>query len=359
MKEGFPLFPQQASSLAGRVDALYFYLITVSVIFTVVIALSILYFAIKYRRRSESELPRGVEGSLKLEIAWSVIPLVIALSFFFWGASVFFAINRPPNDALEVSVVGKQWMWKFQHADGQREINELHVPVGRAVKLTMTSEDTIHSFYVPVFRIKRDVLPGRVSTMWFEATRTGRFHLFCAEYCGTKHSGMIGWIQVMDPVEFQAWLAGGSGSESLASAGSKLFAQHACNTCHRPDSLARGPNLEGLFGKTVALQDGRTVTADETYIRESIVMPNAKIVAGFQPIMPTFQGLISEEGLLQLVAYVKSLSKAAPSPGGVVPPVNAPAGVTPPANLDRRGLHPLPRGEGAGGEGGGRAGGSR
>ena len=324
MKETFPLFPQRASTLAGQVDALYFYLIAVSVLFTVLIAISIIYFAIKYRRRSESELPRGVEGSLTLEIAWSVIPLLIALSFFFWGASIFFAINRPPNDALEVSVVGKQWMWKFQHADGQREINELHVPVGRPVRLTMASEDTIHSFYVPAFRVKRDVLPGRISTMWFEATRTGRFHLFCAEYCGTKHSGMIGWVEVMDPVDFQAWLAGGSGSESLASAGSKLFAQHACNTCHRPDSLARGPNLEGLFGKPVALQDGRTVTADETYIRESIVMPTAKIVAGFQPIMPTFQGLISEEGLLQLVAYVKSLSKAAPSPGGVVPPVAAP-----------------------------------
>jgi cytochrome c oxidase subunit 2 len=325
LKETFPLFPNAASTVAGRVDALYFYLIIVSVVFTLLIAASILYFAIRYRRRSESELPRGVEGSLKLEIAWSVIPLVIALSFFFWGASVFFTINRPPPDALEVSVVGKQWMWKVQHADGQREINELHVPVGRPVRLTMTSEDTIHSFYVPAFRIKRDVLPGRVSTMWFQATRTGRFHLFCAEYCGTKHSGMIGWIDVMDPVEFQAWLSGGSGSESLASAGSKLFAQHACNTCHRPDSLARGPNLEGIFGKTVALQDGRTVTADETYIRESIVMPNAKIVAGFQPIMPTFQGLISEEGLLQLIAYVKSLSKAAPSPGGGVPPVNKPS----------------------------------
>ena len=321
MPEGFRLFPQQASSIAPRVDALYFYLIIVSVFFTLLIAFSILYFAIKYRRRSESELPHGVEGSMKLEIAWSVIPLVIAMSFFFWGASIFFAINRPPNDAIEVSVVGKQWMWKFQHADGQREINELHVPLGRPVKLTMASEDVIHSFYVPAFRVKRDVLPGRVATTWFEATKTGRYHLFCAEYCGTKHSGMIGWLEVMDPVAFQAWLAGGAGSESLASAGSKLFAQHACNTCHRPDSLARGPNLEGLFGKPVTLQDGRTVVADESYIRESIVTPNAKLVAGFQPIMPTFQGLIAEEGLLQLVAYVKSLSKVAPSPGGIVPPV--------------------------------------
>jgi len=321
MPEGFRLLPQQASSIAPRVDALYFYLIIVSVFFTLLIAFSILYFAIKYRRRSESELPHGIEGSMKLEIAWSVIPLVIAMSFFFWGASIFFAINRPPNDAIEVSVVGKQWMWKFQHADGQREINELHVPLGRPVKLTMASEDVIHSFYVPAFRVKRDVLPGRVATTWFEATKTGRYHLFCAEYCGTKHSGMIGWLEVMDPVSFQAWLAGGAGSESLASAGSKLFAQHACNTCHRPDSLARGPNLEGLFGKPVTLQDGRTVVADESYIRESIVTPNAKLVAGFQPIMPTFQGLIAEEGLLQLVAYVKSLSKVPPSPGGILPPV--------------------------------------
>jgi cytochrome c oxidase subunit 2 len=307
--------------MAPRVDALYFYLVAVTVVFSLLIAIAILYFAIKYRRRSESELPHGIEGSLKLEIAWSVIPLLFTLTFFFWGTSIFFAMNRPPDDAIEISVVGKQWMWKFQHGDGQREINELHVPMGRPVRLVMASEDVIHSFYVPAFRLKRDVLPGRVATLWFEATKPGRYHLFCAEYCGTKHSGMIGWIEVMEPTEFQAWLAGGSGSESLASAGAKLFQQHACNTCHRPDSLARGPNLEGLFGKPVVLEGGATVIADESYIRESIVMPNAKRVAGFQPLMPTFQGLISEEGLLQLVAYVKSLSKAAPSPAGIPPPV--------------------------------------
>ncbi len=321
MKETFPLFLQQASTMAPRVDALYFYLVAVTVVFSLLIAIAILYFAIKYRRRSESELPHGIEGSLKLEIAWSVIPLLFTLTFFFWGTSIFFAMNRVPDDAIEISVVGKQWMWKFQHADGQREINELHVPIGQPVRLVMASEDVIHSFYVPAFRLKRDVLPGRVATLWFEATKPGRYHLFCAEYCGTKHSGMIGWLEVMEPTAFQAWLAGGTGSESLASAGAKLFQQHACNTCHRPDSLARGPNLEGLYGKPVALEGGRTVIADESYIRESIVMPNAKRVAGFQPLMPTFQGLISEEGLLQLVAYVKSLSKAGPSPGGTSPPV--------------------------------------
>ena len=325
MKETFPLFPQQASSMAPRVDALYFYLVAVTIVFSLMIGIAILYFAIKYRRRSESELPHGIEGSLKLEIAWSVIPLLFTLSFFAWGTSIFFAMNRVPDEAIEVSVVGKQWMWKFQHADGQREINELHVPLGRPVRLVMASEDVIHSFYVPAFRLKRDVLPGRVATLWFEATKPGRYHLFCAEYCGTKHSGMIGWLEVMEPTAFQAWLAGGTGSESLASAGAKLFQQHACNTCHRPDSLARGPNLEGLYGKPVALEGGGRAIADESYIRESIVMPNAKRVAGFQPIMPTFQGLISEEGLLQLVAYVKSLSKAEPPPGGVQPPVQAPS----------------------------------
>ncbi len=327
-----PLFPEQASTMAARVDHLYFYLLAVSGFFATLIAIIVIVFAIKYRRRSEHELPRGIEGSLKLEIAWTVIPLGIAMSFFFWGAKVFFAMNRPPNDALEVYVVGKQWMWKIQHADGQREINELHVPVNRAVRLTMTSEDVIHDFFVPAFRMKKDVLPGRYATAWFQATKTGRYHLFCAQYCGTKHSAMIGWIDVMEPADYQAWLSGGAASESLASAGAKLFQRHACNTCHRPDSLGRGPNLEGIFGKPVQLADGRTVVADESYIRESILTPNAKIVAGYQPIMPTFQGLVSEEELLQLVAYVKSLSKpaaapAAPGPGpaagGVLmPPVN-------------------------------------
>jgi cytochrome c oxidase subunit 2 len=324
-----PLFPEQASTMAGRVDALYFYLLAVSAFFATLIAVLVISFAIKYRRRSETELPRGIAGSLKLELAWTVIPLLITLSFFFWGARVFFAMNRPPNDALEVYVVGKQWMWKIQHADGQREINELHVPVNRAVRLTMTSEDVIHDFFVPAFRMKKDVLPGRYTTEWFQATKPGRYHLFCAQYCGTKHSAMIGWIDAMEPADYQAWLSGGVASESLAASGAKLFARHACNTCHRPDALARGPNLEGLFGKPVQLADGRTVVADESYIRESILQPNSKIVAGFQPIMPTFQGLVSEEELLQLVAYVKSLSKPSPALGpspapgaAIVPSVN-------------------------------------
>src|SRR5262249_13358453 len=333
MHQTLPLFPEQASSMAGRVDALYFYLVAVSAFFATLIALLVIVFAIRYRRRSEGETPRGVEGSLRLEIAWTVIPLGIALTFFFWGAKLFFAMNRVPDDAIEVNVIGKQWMWKVQHADGQREINELHVPVGRAVRLTMTSEDVIHDFFVPAFRMKKDVVPAQYTRTWFEASKPGRYPIFCSQYCGTKHSSMIGWVHAMEPGDFQAWLAGGAASESLASAGAKLFQRHACNTCHRPDSLAPGPTPHGLFGNQVHVADGRTVVADESYLRESILTPNNKIVAGFQPIMPTFQGLVSEEELLQLVAYVKSLSKPAaaapPQSSRVLPPSNRAAPPTP------------------------------
>ena len=316
METTLPFFPEQASTVARKVDALYYFLVTVSAFFAILIAILVIYFAVKYRRRSDSERPHPVAGSIKLELAWTIIPLAIAMVMFFWGAALFFALSRPPEGAMEIYAVGKQWMWKFQHLDGQSEINELHVPVGRPVRLTMASEDVIHSFFVPAFRTKSDVLPGRLTTAWFEATRPGRYHLFCAEYCGTKHSGMIGWVIAMDPVEYQTWLGGGAVSGSLADAGQRLFQQHACNTCHRPDSLARGPNLEGLFGKPVRLATGQTVLADESYLRESIVAPNAKLVEGFQPLMPTYQGLISEEGILQLIAYIKSLSKGpAASPG--------------------------------------------
>jgi cytochrome c oxidase subunit 2 len=226
---------------------------------------------------------------------------------FVWGASVYFAIASPPAETLNIYVVGKQWMWKFQHLDGEREINQLHVPVGRNVKLITTSEDVIHDLFIPAFRVKADVIPGRYVNIWFNATKPGRYHLFCAEYCGTRHSGMIGEVVVMEETDYQDWLSGGAPEGSLASAGEKLFADLACNTCHRPDSAGRGPVLNGLFGKTVALQSGEMVAVDEAYVRESILNPAAKITAGFQPIMPTFQGLVSEEGLLELIEYVKAL----------------------------------------------------
>jgi cytochrome c oxidase subunit 2 len=231
---------------------------------------------------------------------------------------------------MNVYVVGKQWMWKTQHLEGQREINELHVPLGRPVRLTMTSEDVIHSFFMPAFRVKFDVLPGRYTTAWFNPTKPGKYHLFCAEYCGTLHSGMIGWIYVMEPAEYERWLAGGAGGESLASSGQKLFEYLACANCHRSDKPGRCPNLIGLFGTKVQLTTGQTVTADEAYIRESILNPSAKIVAGYQNIMPTFQGQVTEEDLLQLIEYVKSLAK---QPSQVAAP---PMGAIPPA-LERRG----------------------
>ncbi len=305
MFSNLPLFPEQASTMAQRVDALYYFLLSVSGFFAVLIAVLVIVFAVRFRRRSPDERPAPIHGSLGLELFWTLIPFSLAMIMFFWGASVYVSLRRPPADALSVFVVGKQWMWKLQHLEGRREINELHVPTGRAVKLTMTSEDVIHSFFVPAFRVKQDVIPGRYTTAWFEATKTGTYHLFCAEYCGTEHSGMIGHVTVMEPAEYQAWLSGGAGSGSMASKGASLFEQLGCITCHRGTPDARGPQLAGLFGKPVQLQSGETVIADETYLRESILNPQAKIVAGFQPIMPTFKGLVSEEGIMQLIAYIK------------------------------------------------------
>jgi cytochrome c oxidase subunit 2 len=307
MWSGIPLFPEAASSIAGRVDALYFFLLGITVFFSVLIAGLIIVYAVKYRRRSPRSIGTKIHESLALEIAWTVIPLAITMVIFVWGASVFFAMSRPPADTLNIYVVGKQWMWKFQHLDGQREINELHVPLGRDVKLIATSEDVIHDVFVPAFRVKADVIPGRYVTIWFRATKPGRYHLFCAEYCGTRHSGMTGEVIVMEPAEYQAWLSGGAQGGSLADAGQKLFSDLACNTCHRPDAQGRGPVLDGLLGKTVSLQSGGTIVADEAYVRESILNPSAKITAGYQPIMPTFQGLVTEEQLLELIEYVKSL----------------------------------------------------
>ena len=313
MWSGTPLFPEAASTMAGRVDALYFFLVGVTAFFSVLIAGLIVTYAIRFRRRSPDSIGARIHGGLFLEITWSVIPFFITMGIFVWGASVFFAMSRPPDETLNIYVVGKQWMWKFQHLDGQREINELHVPVGRAVKLIMTSEDVIHDVFVPAFRVKADVIPGRYTHLWFEPTKPGTYHLFCAEYCGTRHSGMVGQVVVMEPNDYQSWLSGGTEEGSLASAGQKLFADLACNTCHRPDAQGRGPVLHNLFGKTVELTSGERVVVDEAYIRESILNPAAKVTVGFQPIMPTFQGLVSEEGLLELIEYVKSLKQDIPN----------------------------------------------
>jgi len=302
-----PLWPENASTNAGNVDALYIFLLLVSGIMTVLIFAVLTAFAVRFRKRRGQRAVQ-IEGSTHLEITWSIIPFCVMLVFFVWGAVIFFQERTPPQDATEVYTVAKQWMWKFEHKGGQREINELHVPVGRDVKMIMTSQDVIHSFFVPAFRLKQDVVPGRYTTLWFRATKAGTYHLFCSQYCGTQHSGMVGWVTVMEPRDYEAWMSGGAGNQPLAVTGEKLFTELGCVTCHRSDTQGRGPNLVGVFGKPVLLEDGRTVTADENYIRESILEPAAKIVQGFKPVMPTFQGQLSDEQLNALVEYVKSLA---------------------------------------------------
>jgi cytochrome c oxidase subunit II len=324
MFDNFPLWPTGASTHALPVDLLYIFLVVLCGATTLLIFAVIAFFAMKYRRRHGREAT-PIHGSLILEIGWSVIPLGIFMVIFVWGALLFFDVRTPPQDSAEVYVVAKQWMWKLQHMEGQSEINELHVPVGRDIKLIMTSQDVIHSFYVPAFRIKQDVIPGRYTTMWFRATRPGTYHLFCAQYCGTMHSGMIGDVVVMEPAQYQSWMSGGPVTGSLAQNGQVLFQQLGCSTCHRFDVQGRGPNLIGVFGKRVQLEDGRTVVADENYVRESILSPAAKVVSGFKPIMPVFQGQVSEEQLTALVAYVKSLSQAPAGTAGA--PATAPAGM--------------------------------
>ncbi len=322
-----PFIPESASTVSGKVDALYFYLCGITAFFTLLISGVLLFFVIKYRRRSPFEIPRPVAGSHKLETLWSVIPFIISMSMFAWGAQIYFENSRPPQNANEIYVVGKQWMWKIQHSTGQREINELHVPVGRKIKLIMTAEDTIHDFFIPAFRIKADVLPGKYTMQWFEATKPGTYHLFCAEYCGMNHSGMIGSVIVMQPSEFDNWLSGNAGQQSPAVAGQQLYQSLGCVTCHGATGEGgRGPALVGLFGRKVDLTNGQSLIADEAYVRESIENPQAKIVTGFGPIMPTFQGQVTPEQLIQLMSFIKSLhvtgapAAAAPAPKAVTSP---------------------------------------
>ncbi len=322
--------------MSWKVDALYFYLSGVTLFFTLLISGVLIFFVIRYRRRSPYEIPRPIAGSHKLETLWTIIPFMIAMTIFAWGARIYFENYRPPQNAIEVYVVAKQWMWKIQHSTGQREINELHVPVGRKIKLIMTTEDVIHDFFVPAFRIKADVVPGKYTSQWFQATKPGTYHLFCAEYCGMNHSGMIGSVVVMEPREFDNWLSGNAGNQTPAVAGQQLFQSLGCVSCHGAEGEGgRGPALVGLYGRQQQLTTGQTITADEAYIRESIINPQAKLVQGFGPIMPTFQGQISEDQLVQLLAFIKSLHApgAQPAVPGASPATttNAPANTPSPA----------------------------
>jgi cytochrome c oxidase subunit 2 len=316
-----PFYPEPASNFAPSVDALMTFLILVSVFFSAAITAAIVIFFFKYHRKRKDEIGVPIHGDLRLESVWIIIPTILAMAMFGWGAVVYVDFRHTPADTLDIYVIGKQWMWKIQQPNGRREINELHVPTGRDVKLVLASEDVIHDFFVPAFRVKMDVVPGRYNTMWFRPTKAGRYHFFCSQYCGTNHAVMGGEVTVMEPAEYAAWLSGSTGAEvNPVVAGEKLFVEKACSTCHVGNGTGRAPSLNGVYGGTVKLADGSTVTADDAYLRESMLLPNAKIVAGYQPLMQSFQGQLTEDQILSLIAYIKSLqSQPVPATGaGVV-----------------------------------------
>jgi cytochrome c oxidase subunit 2 len=305
-------WPEQASTLAGQIDFVFNVLNVVSIIFSFLIVAAIVYFATKYRRGVKADRTNAPDEGLAVELTWTIVPAIIVLVFFVMGSVVFLRAVRTPAGAMEIYVVGKQWMWKLQHPEGRWEMNELHIPLGRKVKLTMTSEDVIHSFYVPAFRVKQDVVPGRYTTLWFEPTKTGEFHLFCAEFCGTKHSGMVGTVYVQTPAEYEKWLREGNSKDSMAERGEKLFRQLGCGGCHGPGASVRAPMLDGLYNSAVPIQlpggATRVITADQRYIHDAILLPEQEIAAGYKPIMPTFRNQVTESEVLELIEYIKSLN---------------------------------------------------
>jgi cytochrome c oxidase subunit 2 len=308
----FRLFPPQASTTAGEVDALYFVLIAISLFFIAVVFLPIVFFCFKYRRGSKADRSNPSSGNNLVEFGWTTLPMLMGLCLFAWGAIDYFRIERKPDNAIDVQVVGKQWMWKIQHAEGKREINELHIPVDRTVALTLTSQDVIHSFFVPAFRVKQDVVPGKYTSEWFKPTRVGEYHIFCSQYCGTQHAQMIGRVVVMQPQAYALWLTTGEQAESIVRAGERLFHDRGCSGCHSPNSQFHAPLLQGLYRKPVPLADGTMVTADDQYLRDSILQPGKQITAGYANIMPSFSGHLTEEEIMQLIAYVKAIGKQEP-----------------------------------------------
>jgi cytochrome c oxidase subunit 2 len=308
----FPFFPKEASTTAARTDDIYFFLLGFSAFMLAIIFLPMIYFLFKYRRgKKVNREPLNV-STTKIEITWTIIPTIFAMGLFAWGADVYFYEEVPPANALQINVIGKQWMWKIQHQEGEREINALHVPVNRAVELTLASEDVIHSFFVPAFRVKQDVVPGRFTTEWFKATRVGTYEFYCSEYCGAGHSKMRGKVYVMTPADYENWLAQNRPQDTLAQSGEKLFRELGCSGCHVNSSAVHAPPLEGLYERLVPLSDGTFVRADDKYLRDSILLPKSQIVAGYQPLMPTYEGRISEDELLQVLAYIKSIGNESP-----------------------------------------------
>jgi cytochrome c oxidase subunit 2 len=306
------LFPNAATELAGNVDELFLGLVLISLFYLALIFLPMAYFIVKYRRGKKADRTPIKIKTWKVEIVWTVIPFIMMMGIFSWGAVLYYQVERPPANALEVFVVAKQWMWKIEHAEGNREINELHVPLGQSIKLTMTAEDVIHSFFIPAFRVKQDVVPGRYVTEWFRPAKVGAYHLFCAEYCGANHSTMGGTVYVMKPRDYAAWLAQGAPRDSLAASGEQLFRSLGCSGCHMGNSSVHAPRLEGIYGKPIPLQNGGVTTADDQYIRDCILLPTAHVPAGYPPVMPTFKGRVSEEQITQLIAYIRSMANQTP-----------------------------------------------
>jgi len=313
----FPLFPPEASPVARQTDYLYWALILISVITMLVVFVPIIFFLFKYRRGKKADRRPLHLPETPIEITWTIIPIIVFTGLFAWGANVYWTIERPPAEAMEIDVVGKQWMWKIEHPEGNREIDELHVPAGRNIKLTLASQDVIHSFFLPAFRIKQDVVPGRYSTLWFKADKLGTFHLFCSEYCGTHHSAMGGSLIVMTPEAYQTWLMQGAPGSSMAQEGERLFRAYGCSGCHMNSTIIHSPRLEGLYGRSVPLQGGQFVAADDAYLRDSILLPAKDIAAGYTNAMPSYQGHLSEEDVLKLIAYIKSLGAATPPKEGI------------------------------------------
>jgi cytochrome c oxidase subunit 2 len=300
------LFPAEASTIAPWMDALYFFLLGMTLTGLFLVGVLVFGFSIRYRKE-KNPVATQIEGSTLLEATWTIIPLAIFLLTFVWGALLYFRIYDPPANAMNIYVVGKQWMWKAEHPGGQHEINALHVPTGKPIQLTMISQDVFHSFSIPDFRVKREVIPGRYTTVWFNATDPGTYHIFCTQYCGTQHSGMIGEVTVLSPDDYQKWLAQSTSGMSLAQNGERLFASMGCNACHSGNAAARGPNLAGVYGSKLTMTDGSQVLVNDAYLRDAILNPSQHVTAGFAPIMPTYQGQISEDGLIDLVEYIKNL----------------------------------------------------
>jgi cytochrome c oxidase subunit 2 len=298
--------PVAASEAAQRSDVIFFTMVALTGTVAAGIFVVMTWFIVRYRRGSGADRSAPPSRNLPLEAAWIGIPLVAFLAIFAWAAHAYAQLYRVPADAIPVYVVAKQWMWKLQHTNGRREVDELHVPAGQAVRLVMASQDVIHSFFVPAFRLKQDVVPGRYTTIWFRATEPGIYTLDCAEYCGTHHAEMHGRIVVMPPADYARWLEAGALEPGLASRGFDLFRQYGCSGCHNPQSAVHAPDLDGLIGRVVHLADGRALRADENYVRDSILTPKKDVVAGFEPIMPSFAGQIGEEDIEAIVHYIRS-----------------------------------------------------